>query len=98
MCMFPRMSDPGAFHATKFCKESLMKILNKTMLGTAVMLCGAVCGIAPVHAQTALSTDMDQVDLTLDLFFVGANSNLYETVYPFSAAREITGGSTKPKV
>lgn len=75
-----------------------MKILNKTMLGTAVMLCGALCGTAPVHAQTALSTDMDQVDLTLDLFFVGANSNLYETVYPFSAAREITGGSTKPKV
>jgi hypothetical protein len=71
--------------------------LNNVLLGAAVTLHGALYG-SHVHAQAALSTDMDQVDKTLDLFFAAQNSNLYETIYPFSAATQVTGVSGRPAV
>jgi hypothetical protein len=74
-----------------------MNKLNNALLGAAVILCAGML-VNPAHAQTTLSTDMDQVDKTLDLFFVAQNSNLYETIYPFSAATQITGVSNRPAV
>jgi hypothetical protein len=79
----------------KLTEEYVMNKLNSTLLGVAVTLCSALYG-SQSHAQAALSTDMDTVDKTLDLFFVAKNSNLYETVYPFSTTTQITGVSSRP--
>lgn len=74
-----------------------MKKLTNAVLGTAMALCGTLNGI-DANAQTALSTDMNQVSKPLDLFFVAQNSNLYETIYPFLTATQITGISSRPSV